>query len=87
MSTPVVLLFSGQGAQRVGMGADLVSNDPAAKAMLGEAAAALGWPLDKIMLAGKGAVLQFAFEVKAVGLAADPDQRVKKGHFARVRRS
>lgn len=52
MSTEVVLLFSGQGAQRVGMGADLVAHDPMAKTMLEEAAAALGWPLDKIMLEG-----------------------------------
>lgn len=52
MSTPIVLLFSGQGAQRVGMGRDLVDNEPAAAAQLAEATAALGWPLDKVMLDG-----------------------------------
>lgn len=52
MSIPIVLLFSGQGAQRVGMGADLIAHDPAAKAMLEEASTALGWPLDRIMLDG-----------------------------------
>ena len=34
------------------MGADLVENDPAARTMLEKAAAALGWPLDRIMLEG-----------------------------------
>lgn len=52
MSQPVVLLFSGQGAQRVGMGADLAANDPAARALLDEASSKLGWPLGTIMLDG-----------------------------------
>lgn len=57
MSQSVVLLFSGQGAQRVGMGSDLVANEAAARSMLEAADSALGWPLGKIMMEGPMAEL------------------------------
>ena len=52
MSQPIVLLFAGQGAQRVGMGADLVENEPQARTMLNNAAETLGMPIDSVMLHG-----------------------------------
>jgi [acyl-carrier-protein] S-malonyltransferase len=45
----VVLLFSGQGAQRVGMGSDLAAGHPAAAALLEMAAGVLGYDLGKVM--------------------------------------
>jgi [acyl-carrier-protein] S-malonyltransferase len=47
-----VLLFSGQGAQKVGMGQDLANTYPTAKAMIEQADAALGLSLSKIMFEG-----------------------------------
>ncbi|MBK1790706.1 ACP S-malonyltransferase [Persicirhabdus sediminis] len=48
----VALLFSGQGAQKVGMGKDLVEAYPAAKALFEQADAALGYSLSEIMFEG-----------------------------------
>ncbi len=48
----VVLLFSGQGAQSVGMGKDIVEDYPVAKALFDEADAALGFSLSEIMYEG-----------------------------------
>ena len=48
----VVLLFSGQGAQKVGMGKDLCEAYPAAKALLEQADASLGMPLTQVMFEG-----------------------------------
>lgn len=48
----VVLLFSGQGAQTVGMGKDIVENYPVARALFDEADAALGFSLSEIMFEG-----------------------------------
>lgn len=42
MANKVVVLFSGQGAQKVGMGKDLVEAFPSAKALFKKADAALG---------------------------------------------
>jgi len=47
-----VILFSGQGAQKVGMGQDLTENYPVAKALFEEADAALGFSLSDIMFNG-----------------------------------
>jgi [acyl-carrier-protein] S-malonyltransferase len=47
-----VILFSGQGAQTVGMGKDLVECYPVAKALFDEADAALGFSLSEIMFNG-----------------------------------
>ena len=47
-----VILFSGQGAQKVGMGQDLTENYPVAKALFEEADAALGFSLSEIMFNG-----------------------------------
>ena len=47
-----VLLFSGQGAQKVGMGQDLAEAFPAARALFDQADAALGHPLTKVMFEG-----------------------------------
>ncbi len=47
-----MILFSGQGAQHVGMGKDLVENYPVAKALFDAADSALGFGLSKIMFEG-----------------------------------
>jgi [acyl-carrier-protein] S-malonyltransferase len=47
-----VILFSGQGAQNVGMGKDLAENYPVAKALFAEADVALGFSLSEIMFEG-----------------------------------
>lgn len=52
MSKRVVLLFSGQGAQKVGMGKDLADAFPAVKALFEQADAALGFSLTKVMFEG-----------------------------------
>jgi [acyl-carrier-protein] S-malonyltransferase len=48
----VAWLFPGQGSQAVGMGVALAEAEPAAKAVLLEADAALGFPLSKLMAEG-----------------------------------
>ncbi len=52
-----VLLFPGQGAQKVGMGHDLYDSFPAARAMMDKADAALGFSLTKVMFEGPDAEL------------------------------
>jgi [acyl-carrier-protein] S-malonyltransferase len=52
MSRRVVLLFSGQGAQRVGMGRDLADEFPAARELFAEADEILGLDLGAVMSAG-----------------------------------
>ncbi|HEY0263549.1 MAG TPA: ACP S-malonyltransferase [Granulicella sp.] len=53
MSTPTLaFLFPGQGSQSVGMGRDLYDNFPAARAVIDEADAALGFPLSKLLFEG-----------------------------------
>ena len=47
-----VLLFSGQGAQKVGMGKDFFEASPEAQAMFGEADASLGMNLSEVMFEG-----------------------------------
>ncbi len=47
-----VILFPGQGAQKVGMGKDLYDAYPAAREMMDKADAALGLPLTNIMFEG-----------------------------------
>ena len=46
------ILFSGQGAQTVGMGESLVGESPAVKARLDQADSILGWNLSEIMFQG-----------------------------------
>ena len=48
----VAWLFPGQGSQAVGMGVALAQTEPAARAVLQEADAALGFPLSKLMAEG-----------------------------------
>jgi len=48
----IVLLFSGQGAQKVGMGKDFAEASPAAAAIAGTANEVLGFPLSQIMFDG-----------------------------------
>ncbi len=48
----VAWLFPGQGSQAVGMGAALVASEPAARAVLEDADAALGFPLSRLMAEG-----------------------------------
>ncbi len=48
----VVILFSGQGAQKVGMGQDLAEAYPVAKELFTKADAALGYSLSDVMFSG-----------------------------------
>lgn len=52
MAKKVVLLFSGQGAQKVGMGKDLADAYPKAKALFERADAVLGFKLTEAMFSG-----------------------------------
>ena len=52
-----VILFPGQGAQKVGMGHDLYTNYPEVKSLMDAADAALGFPLTKVMFEGPDAEL------------------------------
>jgi [acyl-carrier-protein] S-malonyltransferase len=48
----IVLLFSGQGAQKVGMGKDFAENSAACREMARKADEALGFPISEIMFEG-----------------------------------
>jgi [acyl-carrier-protein] S-malonyltransferase len=48
----IVLLFSGQGAQKVGMAKDWCENSATARAMIAKADASLGFPLSDVMFEG-----------------------------------
>jgi len=52
MAKQAVLLFSGQGAQKVGMGQDLAGEHPVVVEMLGKADATLGYDLSRVMFEG-----------------------------------
>src|SRR5471030_3345757 len=54
---PLALLFAGQGAQKVGMGASLHAASPAARALYEEAGRVLGWDLAKVSFEGPEAEL------------------------------
>ncbi|MCE0523484.1 MAG: ACP S-malonyltransferase [Methylacidiphilales bacterium] len=56
-SKPRALLFSGQGAQKVGMGADLQENSVSARALYELADSRLGWPLSDYSFNGPEAIL------------------------------
>lgn len=53
----LALIFSGQGAQKTGMGRSLFEHSPAARAVFVEADAVLGWPLSRICFEGPEADL------------------------------
>ncbi len=52
MNQKVVLLFAGQGAQKVGMGKDLAEASPAVKALFDQADSSIGFPLSTVMFDG-----------------------------------
>jgi [acyl-carrier-protein] S-malonyltransferase len=54
---PRALLFSGQGAQKIGMGADLIQNSVSAHALYQLADSRLGWPLSDYSFNGPEAIL------------------------------
>ena len=60
------LLFSGQGAQQVGMGADLYAAEPAFKATIDEASAVLGYDLADLMANDADKVGQTQFAQPAI---------------------
>jgi len=53
----LALLFAGQGAQKVGMGASLHAGSPAARGLYEEASRVLGWDLQKVSFEGPEAEL------------------------------
>src|SRR5271170_2671834 len=57
ISKPRALLFSGQGAQKVGMGADLYDNSVSAKTLYDSADERLGWPLTDYSFKGPVEIL------------------------------
>jgi [acyl-carrier-protein] S-malonyltransferase len=52
MVNDVVLLFAGQGAQQIGMGADLIDAHPLARRKFEEASSILGYDLTQVMFDG-----------------------------------
>ena len=56
-SKPRALLFSGQGAQKIGMGADLAANSVSANALYQLADERLGWPVSEYSFRGPEATL------------------------------
>jgi [acyl-carrier-protein] S-malonyltransferase len=54
---PRAVLFSGQGAQKVGMGADLAANSASAQALYELADSLLGWPVSEYSFRGPEATL------------------------------
>lgn len=56
-SKPRALLFSGQGAQKIGMGADLAEHSVSAKALYQLADERLGWPVSEYSFRGPEATL------------------------------
>jgi [acyl-carrier-protein] S-malonyltransferase len=54
---PLALLFAGQGAQKVGMGASLHAASPAARALYEQANQVLGWDLTRVSFEGPEAEL------------------------------
>lgn len=63
-------LFPGQGAQYVGMGADLAHQYPEARAVFAEADAALGFPLSELCFAGPEEELTLTANTQPAILAA-----------------
>ena len=52
MSKRIAFLFSGQGAQSVGMGKDLADDYPVAAQLFARADGLLGWPLSRLAFEG-----------------------------------
>ena len=67
-----VLLFSGQGAQKVGMGKDLYDQYPVAKALIEQADKALGESLSAVMFEGPGEELNAYLQLSARPLRTWP---------------
>ncbi|HUY27984.1 MAG TPA: ACP S-malonyltransferase [Candidatus Binataceae bacterium] len=63
-------LFDGQGSQRVGMGAELVANFPAARAVFDEADAALGFKLSRLCFEGPEEELRLTANTQPAIVAA-----------------
>ena len=75
-----VLLFPGQGAQKVGMAADLAAAFPAARATLEAIDTALGVPLSKMMAEGPEAELQLTHNTQPAILAHSAAVLAVVGH-------
>jgi len=88
MSKKIALLFSGQGAQSVGMGKDLAAAYPVARQLFEQADAALGFPLSTIAFEGpveeltKTSVCQPALYVHGLACLAALKERLPSFEYA-----
>ena len=74
MNSPIprAVLFAGQGAQKIGMGADLVEKSPCARELYELADNRLGWPVSDYSFRGPAEALVQTGDLPASALRSWP---------------